>query len=104
MPYQLVKLGPCSRPSKGEILREADTIEEIEDGWIAGKVVICWKSDAPPPKRLSPASLGSKRRKTLRTRLERKYPLFADQLFKTETNSRPDHYWPDLFTCTEDRQ
>ena len=47
---------------------------------------------SPPGKGLGPETLASVRRKRLRRRLEKKYPLFADQMFDEAINERPAYF------------
>ena len=56
------------------------------------KAALCWRSDCPPPRRLSTESLASKRRKTLLTRLRKRFPLIADQLYQAELEARPGYF------------
>lgn len=90
--YQAVRLGPDKRPVNGTVLAEARTADELDHLWKPGEVVICWTYDAPPPRKLSAASLGSVRRKRLWRRLRTKHPLLAPELYTDELKARPDHY------------
>ena len=45
-----------------------------------------------PPKQLSQDAVKSVRRKRLTRRMEKKYPLFADQMIDEELQSNPDYY------------
>lgn len=47
-----------------------------------------------PPRRWSAEAKGRRRRQNLRNRLEKKIPLFADQLYSDEVERRPDYYHP----------
>ena len=46
----------------------------------------------PPKKGFTPEALASVRQKRLRRRLEKKYPLFADQMFDEAINERPAYF------------
>lgn len=67
---------------KGEILAEGpgDTVTgvpaHVAAAWIAGKVAICWDSTTMKPIRRLSEETKARRRKT---RIAKKYPLFADQ-------------------------
>jgi len=89
--YQAIRLGPDLRPSGGEVIAEG-TEAKVLPFWVPGKIVIAWRADEPPPRRLSKASLASVRRKRLRRRLDAKFPLLADQLEQAELAARPDFY------------
>jgi len=75
----------------GEVLARG-TAEEVDPFWVAGKVCIVWTYDAPAPRKLPKASLASMRRKRLKTRLDKRLPLFADVLFEQELQERPAHF------------
>ena len=89
--YQAIKLGPCMRPSKGEVVCEGSE-EECMAHWVAGKVIIAWTPDHKPMRRLSKESLSSVRKKRLMRKLETKHPLFAQQLFCKELRERPAYF------------
>jgi len=98
--YSAIRLGPDKRPSNGTTIATAQSTgggcpPEIDALWVPGEVVIAWNAPDIPRKRLSPASLGSVRRKRLMRRLEKKHPLFAAQLFEAETTARKSHFWPE---------
>ena len=90
--YQAIRLGRDMRPCNGEVLAEGPTPESVEHLWQPGRVVIAWSANEGPPRRLSQDSLASVRQKRLRRRLEKKHPLFADELFAREIEARPDHF------------
>lgn len=46
----------------------------------------------PPPRKLSEKSKQSSRRKRLRTKLEKKHPLFADQFYEEKLAEMPEYY------------
>jgi len=95
--WQAIQLGPDKNPAKGTVIAEAPALAgneipaEIRQLWRPGEVAMCF-SDARPLKKLSKESLASFRRKRLKTRLDKKFPLFADQLFNRELEQRPDHF------------
>lgn len=90
--YQAIKLGRDMRPSNGAIIATAERQQDLLHLWEPGRVVIAWSANEGPPRRLSQQSLASVRRKRLRRRLERKHPLFAEELFQREIAQRPDHF------------
>lgn len=90
--YSAVRLGADLRPTNGQTLATAETADELMHLWEPGRVVICWSYTEPPPRRLSPESLGRVRRKRLWRRLRSKHPLLAAQLYEAELAARPDHY------------
>lgn len=90
--YSAVRLGADLRPANGETLATAATAAELAHLWQPGRVVICWSYEAPPPRRLSPESLGRVRRKRLWRRLASKHPLLAAELYEAELAARPQHF------------
>lgn len=46
----------------------------------------------PPPRRMEPEKLASIRIKRLRRRIERKYPLLAEQLIREEIDRKKEYY------------
>jgi len=70
----------------------AGTFEECEAQWVAMKTVICWIGDETPIRKLSTEALASRRKKRLWSRLQKKHPLFAAELYEQELAARPDHY------------
>lgn len=45
-----------------------------------------------PPKQLSKETLSKIRKNRLQKRIEKKYPLFADQIIESEMNSNPEYF------------
>lgn len=90
--YSAIRLGPDLRPSHGTVIATAPSREQLMHLWEPGRVVIGWSSDAPPPKRWPKATLARVRRQRLRRRLERKFPLIADQLYEDELAARPEYF------------
>ena len=61
-------------------------------GWRVG-LTLHWEAPAEPTRRtISPAARYRGRRRRLRKRLERRYPLLADRLYDEETKARPAYY------------
>ena len=52
----------------------------------------CWTAFPKPIKRWAPERKAATRRANLRKRLDKKAPLFADQLFADELARRPDYF------------
>jgi len=75
---------------KGRILAEG-TEAECLPFWSPGKVAITWHCNYEI-KRYPPERLAKCRRTRLRTRLAKKHPLFADELFERELAARPQFY------------
>jgi len=95
--YQAIRLGADKRPSNGTVIAQAPSENgrcpaHIDALWKPGEVIIAWTYDAPPRRQLSRESLATVRLKRLRRRLERKAPLFADQLEAEEIARRPAFY------------
>jgi hypothetical protein len=65
---------------------------EILEKMVLGKWCVSWSAVMAPPKQLSKESLKSVRTKRLKRRMEKKYPLFADQLVDAEMKNNPDYY------------
>ena len=65
---------------------------EIEEKKELGKWSVYWSAVMAPPRQLSEDTLKSVRRKRLQRRMEKKYPLFADQLVEAEIEVKPDYY------------
>lgn len=57
-------------------------------GWSIGWEMI----EQRPVKRWSPAAKAKVRQGNLRKRIEKKFPLFADQFIAAELAARPDYY------------
>lgn len=57
-----------------------------------GYAVTCQPLPGTPPRRWSQKAKARARQRNLRQRLERKLPLFADQLVAEELERRPDYY------------
>ena len=89
--YSAVQLGADKNPSRGTVLATG-TREEMDQLWIPGEVVICWNSNPAPIKRISKESLAKRRKTRTKNRLEKKFPLFADELFERELADRPSHF------------
>lgn len=94
--YSAVELVPGKGPSHGRELASAPAVngrcpDEIQALWVAGKVAICFRYDAPI-RRLSQAGLAKRRRTILRTKAARRFPLFADQFVADELAARPAFY------------
>lgn len=53
---------------------------------------VYWSAVMAPPKQLPEKTLKSIRRKRLQRRIEKKYPLFADQFLEDEIKSKPDYF------------
>jgi hypothetical protein len=51
-----------------------------------------WSAVMKPSKQLPEKTLKSIRRKRLQSRIENKYPLFADQFLEEELKSKPDYF------------
>ncbi|WP_299085137.1 hypothetical protein [uncultured Ruegeria sp.] len=89
--YAAIQLGPCKRPCKGTVIATG-TAEEVERYWIPGEVCIGWYPNYEPIRRLSQEGLASARKKRLRRKLEKKFPLFADQFEEAEHRARPQFF------------
>lgn len=98
--YHAIRLGPDMRPSNGTVIASGQAKADVLPYWQAGRVVIGWKADHAPMRRLSQASLASVRRKRLRRKLERKHPLLAEQLFADEIAARQAFYAGERITTT----
>lgn len=66
--------------------------EEIEQAWVAGKWAISWCAITKPPKRLSKDTLKSRRRKLLKNKLDKNYPLFSDQFYQEDLQNKSDYF------------
>lgn len=53
---------------------------------------VYWSAVMKPSKQLPEKSLKSIRRKRLQSRVEKKYPLFADQFLEDEIKNKPDYF------------
>jgi len=62
-------------------------LHKIGDGYCIGVQHI-----SPPPRQLPRETLASVRRKRLRRRIEKKYPLFAEQMIAEEMAKKPAYY------------
>ena len=89
--YSAVQLGADKNPSRGTVIATG-TREEMDKLWVAGEVVICWNSNPAPIKRISQESLAKRRKSRTKNRLEKKFPLFAEELFERELAEKPDHF------------
>ena len=66
---------------------------ELDAMWRPGTgYAVCVESVEKPGRRQSPETVGKRRRDSLRKRLERDYPLFAEQMYNAEIANRPDYY------------
>jgi len=65
---------------------------EIFEKKVLGKWCITWTAVTAPPRQLSEDVLKSVRKKRLKRRMEKKYPLFADQLVDAEMKRNPNYY------------
>lgn len=90
--YTAIRLGPDQVPSRGTVIARAPTYEEVLPLWKPGVVCICWHENHVPTRRLSKSGLASVRQKRLRRRLDRKFPLLADELEATEHAARPEFF------------
>lgn len=57
---------------------------------------ICWAAVSSPPKKLPQDKLALARQKRLRHRIEKKYPLLAEQIIRDEIKKRPGFYAGEL--------
>lgn len=89
--YSAIKLGADKNPSRGTIIATG-TKEEMDRLWVAGEIAICWNSNCAPIKKLSQDSLARRRKTRTRNKLQKKFPLFAEELFERELKEKPDHY------------
>lgn len=90
--WTAVRLPQSKRPSEGTVIARGDHPQDVEHLWEPGVVAICWTEAPSPVRRLSQDGLARVRRARLRRRLEKKCPLFADQLFDQELAARPDYF------------
>lgn len=60
---------------------------------------VYWSAVMSPSKQLSEKTLKSIRRKRLKNRVEKKYPLFADEFFEDEIKNKTDY-----FECKSDSE
>lgn len=76
------------------LLAGAACPQEIKDGWVAGgPYAVCFERITQQPiRRWGRAAKARVRRRNLRQRLEKKFPLFADVFEAAELASRPDYY------------
>ena len=88
--YELRRRDAKYRPTTDVIV--AGTFEDCEAQWVAMETVICWIGDETPIRQLSTEALASRRKKRLMSRLQKKHPLFAEELYEQELAARPDHY------------
>ena len=88
--YELRRRDAKYRPTNEVIV--AGTFEDCEAQWVAMETVICWIGDETPIKRLSTEALASRRKKLLWSRLQKKAPMFAAELYERELAARPDHF------------
>lgn len=66
---------------------------EIEAAWQPGTgYSVCVGAIEKPLRRQSPERVGRLRRDKLRKRLERDYPLFAEQMYAEALAAKPDYY------------
>ena len=76
----------------------ADTPREISEAYRIGTgyAIFCCLAEPPVPKRrLSPAAKQKLRRARLRRRLDKRAPLYADELYAEELRAHPDYYGTD---------
>jgi len=99
--YQAIRLGADKKPSNGTVIASMPVLPgggcppEIDALWVPGQVCIAWVPYIPPVKRLAPASLGSRRRKLLKKKLERQHPLLASVLYEQALAAEPDRFFPE---------
>lgn len=79
------------KPS-GEILAEGPTRADVDHLWCPGVVAITWDAEERPIRRWPQETVARVRKARLKRRLEKKLPLFADQLYDAELAARPDYY------------
>ena len=63
----------------GEIIAQSSDKADIIHLWVPGKFALCWSEPARPVKHWPEASVKSYRRKKAVRRIEKKFPLFAEQ-------------------------
>lgn len=88
---------PCPGPTVlAEMIvpRGARCPSEIEALWRPGEgYAICWELvSQKPPRRWSAEAKARARRRNLRRRLERRYPLFAEMFIAEELARRPSYF------------
>lgn len=79
------------RPT-GPIVAEGPTKADVLPYWQPGAVAITWDADERPARRWPADTVARVRRERLRKRMERKFPLLADQLTDAELAARPSYY------------
>lgn len=82
-------LGECI--ASAERLPNGDCPPELLALLVPGQITLAWTYEAPI-KRLSQASLASRRQKRLEVNLAKTAPLFADEIRERELRERPDFY------------
>lgn len=65
---------------------------DILEKWVAGKWSICWSAIREPMKSMSTEGKASIRKRNLRKRMEKKYPLFAEEFIQEEMKARPKYF------------
>jgi len=90
--WSAIKLGPDKKPARGTTIATGPTEESVAHLWRPGDVIIAWTAPHKPVKRWSQATTAKVRKQRLMKRLQRKFPLFAAQLYEAEIAARPDYY------------
>jgi hypothetical protein len=102
--WQVIWSNPYTDPPGGEERVRAEMFvpydsefynkcpQEIDEKKVLGKWCITWSAVMAPPRQLTEDALKSVRQKRLKRRMEKKYPLFADQLVDAEMKKKPDYY------------
>lgn len=93
MTYRLVKRDEKHKPDLGAVIAEHDDPKVLEAMWTPhNSTCLVWIADWKPIKRWPEASVKSARRKRLQSKLAKKCPLFADELYERELEQRPSHF------------
>ena len=86
------RAGPQDRPHRRETARLAPLPARARGAGASPGYSVWFALEDDAPRRMSEAAKQKIRRNNLKRRLDRKLPLFADQLYLQETSDRPDYF------------
>ena len=65
---------------------------DVLEKWVPGEWSIYWSAICEPLRSMSREGKAAIRRKNLRRRMEKKYPLFAEKFIQEEMEARPKYF------------
>lgn len=75
------------KTDRNSIPSEFSALHEPGDGYC-----VCWRAISEPMKQLSKETLAGIRKKRITRRMQKKYPLFAEEMIKKAINENPEYY------------